>query len=477
MFSLIPYPRDVQLTDQKGAIVASVGGADIFPGASDTLSDYARRIFGLSLPAELEGNICFFKCDSCAPEEYILELNAEKITLYASSELGANHAAVTLLQLISVSHGHVRFPIGRIHDVPDKNWRGFMLDLARVRKSKEQILSYIDMCRFYKIRYFHLHFNDDQSYTLPSARYPALSTPESHYSFEDIREILAYAAKRGVTILPELDMPGHCTAFQGAYPEIFGDDGILCIGEKSMAAIEEITGEFCETFADAEYIHIGADEANILLWTKCEKCREAMCKVDPDFLGRDAREQAEFMYAYFVSRICRLVKRYGKKPVIWEGVSERHNHMIPKDTVVMSWENFYQTTSQLTNAGFRVINCSWKPLYVVKSKRLWSPKTIYDWNVHEWEAVHTESPYYRNPYTESKTEQVMGAQLLAWSDGIWFHKEDPVLGAAEEMTLVEQRIPALAENTWNVRKVSDWAEFSLRARKVASRYQKLKNGK
>lgn len=473
MVSVIPAPKEVRLVKEKVKLNASVLKNGNFKNARDTFCEFAARILGVVVTEEENGTIEWRVEPSYAEEEYKICLGKDKILLYASKEIGAHNAAMTLLQLLSVRNGALIYPIGEICDKPDKPWRGFMLDLARVWHPKEMLKQYIDMCRFYKIRYFHLHFNDDQSYTLPSEIYPLLPTCGQNYSREDISEISAYAKKRGVELVPELDVPGHCSAFQNFYPEIFGNNGILCLGKISLSAIESVFGEFCEMFPDAEYIHVGADEANIMLWTECEECKKTLAEVAPEVLHKDKEEQAGYLYAYFVQRICALVKRYGKKPIIWEGVAEKYNDMIPKDVLVMSWENFYQTTPQLTSAGFNVINCSWKPLYVVKSKRFWSVKNVYDWNVCEWEAVHGESPYYRKTYTENRSQQIMGAQLLAWGDGIWVNKEPVQEGIAQEKLLVEKRIPALAENTWNVKKVSDWNEFSSRANKVSVRYRQL----
>ena len=200
-------------------------------------------------------------------------------------------------------------PVCEIQDTPDCSWRGMMVDLARDFHKLPVLYDYVDLCRFYKIRYLHLHFTDDQSYTLPSRAYPALSTPNRNYTEDELKGLMAYAKARGVEIIPEIDVPGHTTSFSAAYGDIFGRDGIICLSEESMEAMSTLFFELCELFEGSDYIHMGGDEAVIDRWTTCDKCLNAFQKsgVDVDkYLSSDEtrHDLAELMYATFIKRIC-----------------------------------------------------------------------------------------------------------------------------------------------------------------------------
>ncbi len=163
-------------------------------------------------------------------------------------------------------------PRREIDDAPGCSWRGLMVDLARDFHEFPVLLEYVDLCRFYKIRTPAPAFHGrSKSYTLPSRAFPRLSTPGRSYTEEEIRELVAYAARRDVLLMPEIDVPGHCASFAQGYGDVFGTDGIICQSEQSMACMEALFRELCGMFPNSPYIHIGGDEATISKWTECEK--------------------------------------------------------------------------------------------------------------------------------------------------------------------------------------------------------------
>ena len=341
-------------------------------------------------------------------------------------------------------------PDGHVFDYPECPWRGVMLDLARNWHDISVVYEYVDMCRFYKVKYFHIHFCDDQSYTLPSKKFPKLSTKGRSYTHSQIEGLKEYAKRRGVEIIPELDVPGHATPITSNYPQFFGDHKIICQSELSMQKVEELFTELCETFPDSNYIHLGGDEVDILRWTACQECMDAYRKKGVDVDTMEKRELAELMYASFLKDVCNIIIKCGKTPILWEGFAKEMNYVIPKEAVVMSWENLYQTTPSLLEAGFRLVNCSWVPMYILAPDKYWSPRELYEWNVHYWKPCHPRSPYFGSDITVEPTEQIEGGQLLAWGDHIiWSYPENIEEGIREEQRLVEERVPCLAENTWN----------------------------
>lgn len=473
---LLPIPKNFESTGGTVTLKSTLSFDERFSAAAETFRDFAERIHGVRFEKNDRGDVRFSFIDGLLEEEYRVDLSKEGCLVFASSCAGAQNAAVTLVQLMESESGGVAFPSVSISDRPDSAWRGVMIDLARVFHDIRFLYEYVDMCRFYKLKYLHLHFNDDQSYTLPSSSFPLLSTPERHYSEEELAGLLRYAKKRGVQIVPELDIPGHCTAFQKAYGDVFGKNGIISMKEDSLAGVETVLKELCALFKDSPYIHIGGDEAAISFWTEDEDSLSTV-RSHPQIKGLNKQALAEYMYAYFVARMCKCVLNEGKTPVVWEGFPAAYNDMIPREALIMSWENYYQTTPELLAAGFDVVNCSWRPMYVVTPKRYWTVKEIYEWSVYTWQGTHPDSPYLETPYHAEPSAQVKGGQLLAWGDWIVSAYPDHAEGVRAEQRLVEERAPALAENVWNHQKRGDWADFSERISKTGLLYARLRGDK
>lgn len=481
MLRLIPAPAHTAMTDTL-AVIHPVYTADgLFADAAATLADYARRTHGITL-TQGEGGIVFTVDPSLPAEAYTLTVTESGAVVKASDILGAQNAAVTLIQIMEKSEDGLTLPVGVIEDAPKCTWRTVMIDLARDWHELHVLYEYVDMCRFYKVKYLHFHFTDDQSYTLPSKAFPKLPTEGRHYTEAEIKGLIAYAKSRGVELIPEIDVPGHTTSFAAAYGEIFGTDGIICLSEESMSGMAALFRELCELFSDSEYIHLGGDEAAIAKWITCDKCLNAFKNrgVDVDtYLATEEgkHELTELMYATFIKDICEVILSCGKTPVVWEGFHKSMNHLIPKQSVIVSWENFYQTAPELLEAGFRVVNGAWKPMYVVTPVVYWSPEEVYNWDVYTWGAVHPGSPYNQNPLHIDPTMQVEGGQLLAWGDQIVVKYPVVAEGVREEQRLIEERTPCLSENVWNRVKPTDWSEFSGRAAKVAELYEAFRSNK
>ncbi len=394
--------------------------------------------------------------EECRAENYSIVLKNGRIVLNYIGLKSLNHALAALLRLSKIKDGRIFWNYSELLDGPQCKYRAFHVDLGRNFHSVGRLFEYIDMCFCYNLSHLHLHFNENQSYTLPSKLYPKLPAKDRHYSFEEIRELNRYALRRGVSLVPEVDIPGHCNAFGAAYPKLFGTSGVICQHEDSMKAVREIVEEVCAMFPYSEYIHVGGDEADILKWTECEKCLayfETVDKaaVDAFKAGGDGRALAERMLAHFINVTTDVVFKAGRTPIVWEGFNKCVNDLISRKIVVMSWENYYQTTDELLEAGFDIINCSWNPLYIVTPKKMWSPAEIMDWDIFRWTPVHPDSPYIGQTLNIDKgfKKQIWGAQLHAWGDSLAKAFEDVEQGVAKETENIANRLPALALNLWN----------------------------
>lgn len=468
MAHIIPTPHQNQLTNSRERIPALVSYPKEFANATKTLCDFARRIHKVEI-AEGQGGIELL-CDTSLPTEgYSLTIADRRVTVRAADLLGAQNAVSTLIQIMEREGDEIALPAGSLFDRPECSWRGVMLDLARNWHDMSVVYEYVDMCRFYKVKYLHLHFCDDQSYTLPSKKFPKLSTECRSYTHSQIAGLIEYANSRGVEIIPELDVPGHATPVTSNYPSLFGGHRIICQSEPSMEQVKELFCELCEMFPGSRYIHLGGDEVDISRWTDCPECMEAYRKKGIDVDGMDKKELAQLMYATFLRRVCEIILDCGKTPVLWEGFAKEMNGIIPREAVVMSWENLYQTTPSLLEDGFRVINCSWVPMYILAPDKYWSPRELYEWNVYYWKPCHPRSPYFGSDIRVEPTEQIEGGELLAWGDHIiWSYPDNIEKGIREEQRLVEERVACLAENTWNRTRKNTQEQFF-------SAYVKLKD--
>ncbi len=459
---LIPQPKSITQTADSVLLSPTVGGD--FPFLHDALIDYVYRLNGTRLYEEADAAIRFVADSTLRGEAYALDAETRQngkgcVTLRAWTADGARNAMATLLQLLCAENGCLSLPGVHINDMPDSSFRSVMVDLARNFHPFSYLLSYIDLCVLYKIPTLHLHFTDDQSYTLPSHLYPLLSTPDKHYTFAEIDALNRYAASRCIHLMPEIDVPGHCSAFCSQYGEIFGTDGIIVRTAEATDAMQALFSELCDLFPQADRIHIGGDEAAIEKWTQNPACRSYALSCGIDFDAEDKKYVSERLLADFVQKMAEAVLAKGRIPMAWEGFAPCVNQFVTKKLQLMSWENYYQTTPSLLDAGFTIVNSAWRPMYVVTPIVYWSQEEVFQWNVCFWNAVHPGSPYRDTGITVPKNPQIIGGQLLAWGDAIAAHY--PILseGLSVERRLVAERAPMLAENTWNNQKCRDYANI------------------
>lgn len=464
--NLIPSPKEIK-NIRNGAGKALEFNTKIYCAnaewndAVSTFCEYAQKMYGVNFTLEAQGADIELIHEALKSGAYRISSGESGVSVYAGDAYGFHHAFATLLQMMSKSEAGVYITAAQIIDEPDGEYRGMMVDVARTWHDFEFLLDYVDACYFYKVNVLHLHFTDSQSYTLPCDAFPKLPTESRSYTKEQISELVHYANARGIQLMPEIDLPGHCESFQKKYHPIFGLGGILCQNNDSFAALEQIYTELCALFPNSRYIHIGGDEAAIANWLNCRKCIAYAESQGINTSISDKKLLSEQMYAHFVNRLARFVLDQGKIPVAWEGFAKEVNDMVTKDLIVMSWENYYQVAPDLLSAGFQIINCSWTPMYVVTPAAHWTQEEVYNWNVFKWQPVHGGSPYIHTGLQIEPTDQVLGGQLLAWGDAMISPYAGKIReGVKLEFSLLLERLPAMAENTWNIHhKTMDYNDF------------------
>lgn len=459
---LIPTPKKVRIYDDTITLANLSIHTNHCPWKKhiSIFQDYFRRIND-TVPIESCGGIELYFDSSIKASGYVFD-STNGIRISASDEEGILYGLATALQLIKVENSRLSAPKFHIEDYPDKEYRGLMVDLARLWHPMHTIFRYIDICFYFKVKYLHLHFIDDQIYSLPSKHFPNISTKGKSYTFEEIETVRKYAAERNIILVPEVEVPGHARSLISAYPEVFGNNftadcnttiitesgsvidrgNIICAGNpKAMEGVTALIKEVIEMFPESPYIHIGGDEANIKAWNMCADCVQ--------YMKNNNIEDEYELYSDFIGRVAQVVLDNGKVPIVWEGFPVKGTERVPKETIVIAWESHYHMVYDLLKEGFKVINCSWQPLYIVPNTKLrWNPSDILAWNVYNWQHWWPNSEARLNPINVAPTDAVLGGQLCSWE-----------CSYEQEVNFIMENLAAVSERTWTVRRECDDAEF------------------
>lgn len=329
----------------------------------------------------------------------------------------------TLLQAMRKGTGGASVPRMRIKDWPHADYLSVMLDVARQNHPVKAVKQVVDLCRLYRVRYLHLHLTDDHGWTFPSTAYPQLGSRNTAahggevpkvYTLAELTELVAYADARGVTLVPELNMPGHSEAALRSFPEVF--DAInpatgkpVNMGCMNMAneqlykVLDTLIGEMCAVFTKSPYFHIGTDEVQLGRLQLHPGYQEFMTKHD---LGNEGE-----LATYFVRQVNEMVARRGKKAIKWEGVAD----VASKDIILMTWDNGSRAAERYIAQGFTTITCPWV---------LGVPWE--EWNM-----------YACNGSLLKRTDPVLGSTLVMWE-----------LSAPKQVEILRGRIPQRQERTW-----------------------------
>lgn len=446
-------PKYKEVMGERVTFPATVFADAEFRTAAETFCDYAAKK-GIAF-SDGEGGITLKKDSALKKEEFRIEVKKSGVEI-AARDIKAAHSAFAVL-LAEIENDQNGFSVEqmRAEEAPDMFYRGLSVDLARQWHAPEYIYKYIDLCYMNRATHLQLHFTDDQSFTLPLNSFPNLSTEGRTYTKEDIKGFVEYANSRGIILVPEVDIPGHTEQFCRKYPELFGTlsteqntgnaeflFNILPADDEVFSALEKIFGEVAEMFPNSPYIHIGGDEAAVGCWEKCKRTQSYMAK--------NGIKNIKEMYAEFIRIVTEMIFSLGRTPIVWEGFAKEYNDKISKEVIVIAWESYYQPAPYLAKAGFRLINCSWKPLYIVTPDTCWTPDEIRAWDPWSWQHFWEKSAAYPNGLKiDPSYDKVLGGSICAWGDRLQFY-EDIKKGADEEFELVSERLPALCEKLINL---------------------------
>ncbi len=464
--SIVPQPK--QLLNKGNTLLLSKESKSYSPDetAQKLLQLFdadLQKLSGIGLGTTsrngANADVIFLIDTSLQKEEYHIDI--EKIIhVLGGSYQALKMAESSLIQMVEIEHGLLAFPVLNLIDYPDVAYRGLMLDLARQWHDIATIKQCIDLAAFYKSNYLHLHFSDYQSYTLPSKIFPKLSTDNKTYSFDELTDLENYANTRGISIIPEIDIPGHSSPFVEKYPEIFAIEAIkenpwiVHMGKEDVyQALDTIIGEVCGIFQSTPYFHIGGDEA---IFYKVSDDSEVKAYMKKHELGEDVHE----LYRHFLVRLNNIVKKHQKQMCVWEGFGREGDVIIPKDILVFEFETNRYLPNHLVEDGYQVVNTSWKPLYVVNQKK-WEPKTIYNWNIWRWENWFSKAPSF-TPIQLDESPLIIGAEMCAW--------EQP---GTSEIPSLRKRLPTMNERIWNTHKQISYELFMSHLNNTDRRLSKI----
>jgi len=465
--ALLPAPQ--RLSVEAGWTVLSddwtIGlAAGVDPGPAAALADRLVNLMGArpEIATDAERGAAGIRMELGADggeEAFVLDTRGAEILLRGNSPRALAWAASALLQLAERTEAGVVLPRVLVEDEPALAWRGLLVDVARQFHPLEDLRAIVDLCSFYRLRWLVLHLTDDQSFTFRSARYPRLATPGRSYAIADLCVLMAYAEARGVTIIPELEFPGHSAAMRRAMPELFDaidpatgamiDLGVVNLGNPAVyAAYDALIGELAGVFETSPYFHVGGDEAwlgRIHLAPETAPALAALGSADVHDLFLDG-----------LRRVHALVRARGMQTLMWESFRAGPGHApIPRDGLTMiAWETMYETPQNLLAAGYPLINASWKPLYVTPGPRFTDAETL-RWNPARWEHFVPHAPSYA-PIQLELSPQLLGALFCSWE-----------MAPEMELPALRPRLPIVAERTWTRNRRAD-ADL-LRRRATADR--------
>jgi hexosaminidase len=426
------FPKPTSIRQQPGII--SFGSIQ-FRGPKTAANElaYAKSNFiskpGLPIICNLE------LTNKGSEEGYTLQTSAHSIRIQAATSHGLFYGLQTLRQLVTDQQ---TLPIVTINDAPRYPWRGFMLDVSRHFFPKADIKHFLDIIAALKLNTFHWHLNDDGGWRLQIRKYPNLTQQGAYrvpadgrfdeyrgmdfppanakiasyggfYTQADVREIVRYATARHINIVPEFELPGHNFAATRSYPWLICSDklvapyekeygfafpNVFCAGkESSFRFVENVLNEVMELFP-SKVIHIGGDEVDKFLWTRCDDCKQRMVE---QHLDPDKPEQLE---SYFIARVEKYLNAHGRSIIGWDEILEGG---LAPNAKVMSWRGTAGGV-EAVEKGHEAVMTPWDYCYFDHSNQSLTLQTAFDYD---------PGAEFADP---AERKKILGAQANIWTE-------------------------------------------------------------
>ena len=511
--SVVPYPNDVTIKsgtfDAQGAAFHYSEGFD--EATQNLIKGFAERLALVSgsecvVEEGKAGEGFVFTLDPAMPEEaYSLKITPKAATVKASSLRGVNYAIQTIRQMLPAqifgttpaADQAWTLQCAVINDAPRFGYRGMHMDVSRHFFDMDMVKKYLDIMEVHKLNTLHWHLTDDQGWRIEIKKYPKLTevgsvrkqtivghifesnefdgTPYGEgcwFTQDQIREIIAYAAAKGIDIIPEIDLPGHMLAALAAYPEygctggpydVWGlwgiADDVLCAGnEQTMVFLENILAEVADLFP-SEYFHIGGDECPKVRWEKCPKCQAKIKELG--IKGDDEFQAEHYLQSYVMKRMTEFLETKGKKIIGWDEILEGD---VADNAVVMSWRGVAGGLKavRMGHDAIMTPNTYYYLDYYQSTDKENEPLAIGGY-------LPIEKCYSYEPFTDGMTDEekshILGVQANLWTEYISTNEH------LEYMLL--PRMAALSEVQWCQPENKDWERFSESADEFCSMYDAM----
>ena len=489
-YEVIPMPQSITLSNSdnqfvlhSGTLISYTSGNEDMARNAQFLQTYLTDQLGYTLriePGIASEGIVLKLNEGQASEGYTITVDADRVLVEATSPAGIFYGIQTIRKAVPVEMGAVvGFPAGVITDAPRFAYRGAHLDVCRHFFSVDSVKTYIDMLVLHNMNKFHWHLTEDQGWRMEIKQFPKLTEIGSvrngtmirkdwnsndsiqyggFYTQEECREIVKYAADRYITVIPEIDMPGHMVAAVTAYPELGCTGGpyevrtiwgvseeLLCAGnEKVYDFVDKVLDEVMDVFPSKD-IHIGGDECPKTEWEKCPKCQS---KIKALGLKKDDRFTAEQkLQAYFTKHVDEYLTKHGRNAIGWDEILEGG---VSENATVMSWrgESGGIEAARLKHRVIMTPNTYCYFDYYQSKDRDNEPFAIGGFlpikHVYDYEPL----PVNLTPEEQS---YIWGVQCNVWTEYI------PTFSQVQYMML--PRGAALAEVQWSFPEAKDYEKF------------------
>lgn len=502
-YEIIPKPLDVNCKGDASFLLKD-GVAVIYPennrkmqDNAELLVDYVERQTGVKLTSHagmpVDGAICLtLDLSDDNAEAYKLIVNDKRVCISGASEAGVFYGIQTLRKSLPVAQDiNMNLSAVEIYDKPRFAYRGAMLDVARHFYTVDEVKTFIDMLALHNINRFHWHLTDDQGWRIEIKKYPKLMSVASerketvvgrwysgiydgkpyggYYTQDELRDVIDYAAKRHITIIPEVDLPGHMQAALTAYPELGCTGGpyevrtiwgvsqdVLCVGNDfTLQFVKDVLSEVADIFP-SEYIHIGGDECPKVRWEKCPKCQERIKSLGLKSDAKHTKEQR--LQSYMIQEAAKYLKEKGKRIIGWTEILE--GGLVP-DATLMSWIG-ESGGIEAAHQHHDVIMTPNTYLYF----DYYQSKKVEDEPLAIGGYLPIEKTYNYEPMpkelTEEEQQYIKGVQANLWTEYI------PVFSQVQYMVL--PRLGAAAEVQWTDPSKKDYKDFLRRVPHLVAVY-------
>jgi len=483
-FNVIPLPKTIEMDSSARFFLTNKTKIYYEKGLDRNalfLKQYILEVTGLKLKTTSKFHrknvikLISVNHTSESSEKYILTVNKNSIEITGNSLAGVFYGIQTLRKSLPVVvEAKIEIPSCKIEDSPRFSYRGVHLDVARHFFPADSIKKYIDIIALHNVNYFHWHLSDDQGWRIEIKSRPKLTSVGScraqttgdgkqycgFYTQEEIRDIVKYAQERYITIIPEIDIPGHTSAALASYPELGctggpykvwevwgGPADVLCAGkQETMQFLQDVFSEIVELFP-SKYIHIGGDECPKERWHDCKKCQ---AKIKELGIVPDAKHTVEQkLQSYIMVSAENFLKKKGRRVIGWDEILEGG---LGPDAIVHSWRGMEGAIEAVRQGHDAILSPTSHCYFDYDQEKITSIEKIYSFNP------------IPEGLSSAELSHILGVQANVWTEYM------PTFNRVQYMLL--PRLAALSEVQWSMPKQMNYNDFQERLKHLTQIYEK-----